>query len=489
MRAARTTMRRRSNLIAVSTIGLALALLWLNPWGSFRLHSRSLRYTLGPDLKLEDMALSPDGRRLAILEQWTGMPETAGNQNVAAQQDRVAILDTASDRQIATIFPPPGDWNQGKQLPVDQPLRYCDNGRYILAFVGRDTLFAFRTSDYGAQTAIRLGGIPPRGTTPAPAAWDAKDKQHPSLRFGQLPVGPPPQFDVPGVHSQVFYQGGDMFFGFQIDCAKASPFLVISANGVVRVINLDSGENVADVGNALKHYFFHGSTAISPDGSRVAVIELNSTWRHGTQVSVADVRTGQRIYSEYLGFPDGEVSTYQLVFAGNHTLLAAEKPRGSTDYDGNGPAKGEMPGEPTDQSGFLQNTIWALDLDAGGKKREFSQLGRRACGYIDASADGKILLGRSRVEFRHHRDLGSVLDVVRDRFVFWNLESGRQIAESPSLPIEQSFLYPFLDLDTGGWFLSFPYYQYTPEIRMSDDGRTAISYMGGKDEIRLYHWN
>lgn len=480
----RAGLWRKSILIVVSAIGVIVLWSWTDSLGSFGLHSRLLHIPLGPDLQAKDLALSPDGRQIAILDRWTGIPGESGHE--ADQQDRIAILDTASDRQVATIFPPAGDWNKGKQLPVDQSLRYCDNGRYILAFIGMDTLFAFRTSDYAAQTAIRLGGIPPPGSIPVPAHSDL----HPGIWFGQIPREPPPQFDIPGVHSLTFFQGSAMFSGFQIDCAKASPFLVVSANGLVRVINLDTGQVAGEIGSAFPHYWDNGSTAISPDGSRVAVVELNPR-PHRDRVGVADVHTGQRIFSADLGFPDGVASIYQLAFAGNHTLLAAEKPsdEGSEFYDGHGPGKGQMPLEPPEESWFLHNTIWALDLDAGGKKREFSQFGRRACAYISASADGKVILGRSRLEFRHRRDeFQSVLDVVKDRIVFWNLDSGRQIAQSPSLQIDQSFLYPFLDLETGG-LISGQYFQDTSEVRMSDDGRSAISYMMPKDQIRFYHWN
>jgi hypothetical protein len=264
--------------------------------------------------------------------------------------------------------------------------------------------------------------------------------------------------------------------------------LVINGDGLVKVINIETGEIKDDISDAFKSGFGQ-STAISPDGSRIAEVELcqrPSCYR----VGVADVRTGKRIYSTDLGNPDGAVSIYQLVFAGNHTLLAAEKPReGSTNYDGGGSPRRAYGGEPPDESWYLHKTIWALDLDSNGKKTEFSQFGRRATAYISASTDGKVILGRSSWEFRHRRDsVSSVRAVLQDHIVFWSLESGRQIAQSPSLTLDQSFAYPFLDLDTGGLF-SVSYFQNLSEIRMSDDGKSAISYMTGKDQIRFYHWN
>ena len=470
---------RKPALIVLLAIGLVALWLWIDTLGSFRLHSRLLHYPLGHDLQAAAIELSPDGRQIAILERSTLITDVAGTRDLPAQQDRIAILDIASDRQIATIAPPPGDWNNGKQLSVDQSLRYCDNGNYILALIGIDTLFAFRSRDFTAQTAIRLRG---------PDALKPQLQDPGIVWFGPKPP-PSSQFDIPGVHSLTFSPGTNTSFSFQIDCAKASPFLVINGDGLVKVINIETGEIKDDISDAFKSGFGQ-STAISPDGSRLAEVELcqrPSCYR----VGVADVHTGKRIYSADLGIPDGAASIYQLVFAGNHTLLAAEKPsdQGSTFYDGGGSPRTEYAEEPADESWYLHNTIRAFDLNANGKRIEFSQFGHRATAYISASTDGKVILGRSSWEFRHRRhSLSSVRAVLQDRIVFWSLESGQQIAQSPSLSRDQSFLYPFLDLDTGG-LLSGSYFQNLSEIRMSDDGKSAISYMTGKDQIRFFHWN
>jgi hypothetical protein len=71
--------------------------------------------------------------------------------------EAIEIKDVRSDRAVASFSLPPRNWKLPHQSFVDRELRYCDQGKYLLAFAALDALMMIETAAYSIHPGIKFG--------------------------------------------------------------------------------------------------------------------------------------------------------------------------------------------------------------------------------------------------------------------------------------------------------------------------------------------
>jgi WD40 repeat protein len=369
-----------------------------------------------------DAALSPDGNQVAM------MRREGFDGSSPPLHEVIEIKDVRSDKDVASFWLPPRNWKMGHQSPI----QYCDQGKYLLAFAGPDALFAINTSTFSIHSGIALGAY---------LLPQYSDHQVGSLTYVPL--------------------SSDLI----VNCSADTAYVVLASWGdmqasSVKLFDLEKGAEVADLSKAYAGRYQGDGVAISPDGTRVAVV----TWSnqlHGREVEIIDVHGSTRASELFMGqakrlYPGSKDS---VAFAGNNAVLIGEDrcPDGDEFCDFR-PHK---------------RVIRDWNLNDLSEPQKFENLGADTYQYFSGSADGKVDFSYSgRENFCQSCNSGmGETKIGNPRFLIWDRTSRRTIAESPALDVKRHSC--FLAIGPG----SCTAYEMLPEIQMSDNGKAVLVFM------------
>jgi hypothetical protein len=354
----------------------------------------------------EAVALSPDGATVAILHREIAETTT----------EVIEVRDVESGRELKTLSLPPQNWDKRVQWFVVRPARYC-GGRSLVVFAGPDLLYVVNTDRWDVRAAIPLSDL---------KAADGR-------RFGDLMLSR----------------------NVQLDCAGETLALSVSDDlsvGVLKLLDLETGKEMADLSGISEGSDQGDGMAISPDGSKVAVV----TWQTGSGVELVDVRARRRMGRIDLG--DKPMVEHMLAFAGNDRLLVGEPEC--------------QPNRGCDQKQLPKGRKLRIYPIAGGDVRSFSWPGAEVYRSIGASTDGATVFGYVGREKRCegcNRGFGE-LKIEDARIAMWDARTGEAIARSSRLPVED---HPCPLMQFMG---SCTAYQQAPELEMSADGRAVAAF-------------
>jgi hypothetical protein len=359
-------------------------------------------------------AISPDGTQVAMIR-----VDHPG----AQPADVIEVRDVGQGRDVAD-FPLPGvNPTQGKtQFYLNRKLSYCDAGKYLLAVTGLDTLEVIDAHSFTVHASFALSGF---HLTDSRAFTD--------LHF--LPL-------------------------VQNDCAAASPMAVFGFWGdlglkSIKLLDLERGVEVADLSERFAGTYRGDGLAISPDGSKIAL----ATWKYpeGNGVELVDARAGAALKPHFMG--DEFRIKHQLAFAGGDALLI-----------------GELGCEPEGICSDLKPTaggrtlrLWSFA--GNGAVKRLGVPGAENYRSVGASADGSSVFGYTGDEnFCGQCNNGHGEIRVNDaRFTVWERATGRAIARSPRLRVEQHEC-PWVHIG------SCSEWEQVPELQMSANGKAFLAF-------------
>jgi hypothetical protein len=294
-----------------------------------------------------------------------------------------------------------------------------------VVFAGPDTLFVLNARSYEVREAIVVSDL-----------RDAKGR-----RFGEMMLS----------------------HNVQLDCAGGTLALGVSDDfslSVHKLIDLETGKEMADLSG-----FYEGSDqgdgmAISPDGSKVAMV----TWQSGSGVELVDVRARRRIGR--IDLDDKPMVEHMLAFAGNERLLVGEPEC--------------LPNRGCDHKVVPKGRHLRLFDLATRAERSFAWPGAEVYRSMGASSDGSVVFGYAGKERRCERCNHGFGELKIDdaRLVVWNAATGEAIARSPKLRVEEHGC-PLVQI-----LGSCTAYEQAPELEMSADGGAVAAYWPPGDSPR-----
>lgn len=238
----------------------------------------------------DSVAISPDGTQVAMM-QWQKWPY--GAPDLTERPGLIEVRDVRSGREVKTLSLPKFELERHKKYYFLSPyLSYCEGGKYLLALTGANKLDAMDAHNFQIHTSFALSGL----------------NQH--LKSGQT-----------GFSSDV-----------QFGCAADSGVAALAfwgSNGAmsIKLFDLDSGLDKGDLTGSYEGGFreYQGDgMAISPDGSKVALLTWNYAPDKGSGVDILDTSSGAFIKRLHLG--DAPQIRHRLAFAGRGALIIGELP-------------------------------------------------------------------------------------------------------------------------------------------------------------------
>jgi hypothetical protein len=184
----------------VALIVFGALVTWLSSSGRGGLQVNTVHPEGGP---VWSAALSPDGTRVAMMRREGVAPHEA-----------IEIKDVRSDKAVASFTLPARNWNLwDHQRFVGRELRYCDEGKYLLAFAAPDALMMIET---------------------------ATSSLHSGIKFGVLPLQ---QYDGQELASLTYIPLSN---GVTVDCSTHTPYVVLGSWGdmqasSIKVFDLEKG--------------------------------------------------------------------------------------------------------------------------------------------------------------------------------------------------------------------------------------------------------
>jgi hypothetical protein len=419
-------------VLAVAIVAFLALLSWY-AWGQFGPGSGVLTVNslAAPNYVVDSVAISADGTRMATLHQ----------QNLDQTGPFVIdVRDVQSEQQISSLTMPRAAAERNKTgYDMSPKLRFCDGGKYLVAFAPPDRLYMADTRTFTLRDPINFYDL---RLTPGGEGPNSLD--------GPIPEGPA-QFDCAA-------SGGVFVLGFSFGDATA-----------IKLFDLDTGKELTDLGGMFKGLFFKGLSqayqgdglAISPDGSKVAF----GVWQWGEvggfAVDVVTTEHGQLLKTLFLG--DNFRSEHQLAFAGEGTVIIGEPE-----------CDGDVKCDPRSLPRNRKLRLW--DFATTGAVRNLSQPFHETYRTFGASADGSVVFAYTGDESycRLCNSHNGELKVHNARFTVWDRASRKVVARSPSLRVEN---HPCPWLIFMGSCTS---YQQVPEMQMSANGKSILAFWPGE---------
>ena len=424
---------RLDQALIVAVVALVVFLSWYiwlqyNPgFGIARIN------VLAPPSYLADsVAISADGAHVAIVHE-----ETLDGSGLFV----IDVRSVQSGQRVSSLTIPPPTWAPNKMgYSMSPRLSFCDGGKYLVVFAPMDRLYVADTRTFTLRDPIHFYEL--RLTL---------DGAGPNPPGSPVPDGPV-QFDCAA-------SGNVAVLGFWADLGTAA----------IKLIDLDTGKEMADLGGSFAGLFSKGLSqryqgdglAISPDGSKVATVIWQYGDNGGPGVDLFDAQSSRLIKTLRLG--DGSTIDHRVAFAGERALVIGEptcEPNGKCDV----------------RSLPRGRTLRVWDFGGSGAVREFHSLGTEAYRSFGASADGTEVFAytgdESHCWFCNSRN--GELKVHSARFTVWDRVSGKVMARSPSLRVENHSC-PWLSLG------ACESYQQVPEMQMSANGESIVAFWPQQD--------
>ena len=286
-------------------------------------------------------------------------------------------------------------------------LGYCDSGKYLVSFDSINTVYVLDASSYRVESTFDLGGM----TEPAN-----------------------------GIGANV-----------TMACSATAPLFAVGGYGgrlgvgVVRVYDFVSGKEVGEVRQDAGAEAEFGEIAISPDGSKLAILLKDRRWNEKLKGPNIQIRDGKslRLISE---FSTGD-SPQGLIFAGESEVVTVNE-------------------QPSHSSSKQALRLW--DVQSGHEERQLADAQLDVEGPISSSANGRYILA-SIIKYhlcRFCNGMEGRLDVKQQKFAVWNKETGVEVFQSaPYGPIiEPLGARPVVSQDGSTALVYWPHSEITPRL-------------------------
>lgn len=311
-------------------------------------------------------AVSPDGRQIAMGLQHS-VQQADGSWDNSAW---IEVWDPASQKMVARIDTPSAALFKSPMWAIGFT-GYCNNGRYLVAYDQIATAYVLDVPAYQLVSKIAVGDV-----------------------LAHHPLG---------------------VLGLTMACSANANVFVMSAyggpfgRGLVRLFDLGTGEMTAELNRDASSGAPFGSVALSPDGTKLAILlgELGGKALKGFNVEIRE--TGHLKLLETLATGDAPRG---LIFAGESDIVTVQqRPAGWW------PPKQVL-------------RLW--DLDSGKEEKRLSAAHVDVEGPITASADGRSILGYLPTYKWCWLCNGWEGDerVVKQQFAVWDRSTGAEIFRS-----------------------------------------------------------
>ena len=370
------------------------------------------------------VAISPDGTEVAALE-----PRASARVVTTA----IELVNVASG-SAGRVDMPKANWN-GKgegQFHLARPLRFCDGGKYLVAFDNLNHVYVFDARTLNLHTSFGLSAFQVvTADAGVPKTWG----------------------DVSSTRNLSF------------DCAanssKASVRLEMNNASSIKLIDLELGSEIADVSAVFSTFWGH-DVAISADGSLLAVDTWSRMKPQFTSVlEVADTKSKRLVLLRDTEKPG--ISGPEVAFAGPSHLLTSEICC---------TANWQMQRQA--ETGERRLTLIGLTNNA---TRNFGVNGSQVYRSFGSSVDGSEIFGYAAIEKQckacNHGN--GELKIKDAHFVVWSAVTGNLIVRSPRLEIPE-YKCPWLTLG------ACENEEIVPQMQMSSGGKAAVVFWPGAAE-------
>ena len=388
------------------------------------------------------VAISPDGAAVSMIRGSGGGGPS------------VEVRDVASGREMGSFTLPA--WKEGPQYSLARPLRYCDGGKYLVAFDGLGTLYVVDAQTFQPHGSIVLNDL--------------------QVRFGKEIEATPMSRAFSTRH-------------FELDCSAGSAVMAlripVDKDNAIKLVDLDTVSVTADLTESFRGFYGEG-VAVSPDGSKVAVVtwDLWSSDRVSQEmevVEVADIRSGSLLRTRDFGDRHG-LNEYQLAFAGENALVIGEPLCQPNQMCRDAPAP-------------RGRRLRVLDLGERGETMPLGTPGEEVYRFSGASADGGVVFAYTGAEnFCKSCNHGiGELKIEDARFTVWNRNSGRGMVLSPRLRV-MKYRCPLI------FFGACEDSEAVPSLELSADGNSVVAFWSanniadpnaskGNGEVKVFSWH
>lgn len=343
-------------------------------------------------------AISPDGRYIAV----DTLRSTQREDGTWDNAESVLIFAPGSAKIVARI--PLESADQVRNAPLTTGgsfVGYCDDAKYLAIYDKNGTLYIVNTSSYSVEGKISLG------------------------------------LEAAALHGP---SGGTT--KIEVACSMRGNVVATAAHdgaygdGLIKLFALPSGQQIAK----LKHGPAPGqisSIAVSPDGSKIALLLKNAQWPL-RPISSPNVEVyGARHLNLLSRFSTGDAAQ-TLIFSGESELATDQAPGSSKNS----------------QKAAVR--LW--DTGSGHEQGQLYDAKRDIRGPISVSANGKLVLGYVP-EVRgcaFCNGLEGSTEVKEQKYAIWNKNTGKELFRSAAFG-------PILKL-------------FQPQCILSQDGRHVLVY-------------
>lgn len=326
---------------------------------------------------VQTAAVSPDARYIAVVT----LNSTQQTDGSWANAESVQVLEPGTGKIVSSrALEHAALVRTGPLDPSSAFIRYCDEGKYLLAYDGNGEVDIFDSSSFALASQIDL--VRQSGFSP-------------------------------GMHVKVA-------------CSSASDSVAISlqggrtGTGIVRVVEISSGKDIA-TWNEDRPSDEIKALSISQDGAKIALLLGNAQWPLrapvGPNVEVRDTR-----HLEVLSQFSTADAPSGLLFAGNSAIATVQSSSGGR------------------FSGKRGIVIW--DAETGKEAMRLVDAHADVYGSIASSADGKLILGY--IPEIHScalcNGLEGRVEVKKQQFAVWDASTGKQVFRSESFgPVVRPF--------------------------------------------------
>jgi WD40 repeat protein len=393
-------------------VGIAACLVPYWYWiGGRGIRSYNLRPTSG--VFAPSTAISPDGKVVAIMLSATTIEVRE------VQSDRVikrfALREVSEDPKKV-------------QLSMTPTLAFCDGGHFVMAMNQPNFVHLIDALNFQIHATIDLRDL-----------YVNVNGSQPGQSFAD---------------SNLLSNSG--VFACSANSNVAAIAFSGGREGPVKLFNLETGREVADLTRLFgppDGYYENGGIAVSPDGSRVAIV---IGWCE-CKVDLIDTRSKAILKTLTLAPAwrgNGHRLVYRVAFAGNEALLTGVDNCSSQFCD--------------TEAGPESRSVQVWDLRGKGSVKNLSSPGRETYRFFGGSANGDVIYSFSASEklCSSCNDGTGGLKVSDARFSVWDRESWKTIAHSPQL----------LVIHHRCWFsVSCREWDEVPQLQMSANGEAILA--------------
>jgi WD40 repeat protein len=349
-------------------------------------------------------AVSPDGRYVAAnLGHSVQMADGSWKNN-----EFLEVLDLSASKVVARVdIPSVGLVSNAPAGLAGEFVGYCDNGKYLVSFDSINTVYVLNTGSYRVESTFDLGGM----TQPAN-----------------------------GIGANV-----------TMACSATAPLFAVGGYGgrlgvgVVREYDIVSGKEVGEVRQDAAAEAEFGEIAMSPDGSKLAILLKDRRWNEKLKEPNIQIHDGKslKLISD---FSTGD-SPQGLIFAGESEVVTVNE-------------------QPSRSSSKQALRLW--DVRSGHEERQLADTQLDVEGPISSSANGRYILA-SIIKYHLCRFCDGMegrLDVKQQQFAVWDKETGAELFQSaPYGPIiEPLGARPVVSQDGSTALVYWPHSVITPRL-------------------------